>query len=112
MGSIFREFVCGCVRELINNGVDWDSHYTPLSEILQLKSIHYDCVLRLEFLEDDQDRLKNILSERGVGLQDFNAFSRFNTSKSGTTVDLVGRYSLEDEVRKLSEQNFQLLNYT
>jgi hypothetical protein len=96
---------------LIANGIDWDPHYMPLVKLLRLDVVRYDCLLRLESLATDYQKLLDIMEKRGVCTEEFERVPVLNTSSSGNSTNLMLKQSLQSKVAQLYEEDFKLLGY-
>ncbi len=96
---------------LIANGIDWDPHYMPLAKLLRLDVVRYDCLLRLESLATDYQKLLHIMEKRGVCTEEFERVPVLNTSSSGNSTNLMLKQSLQSKIAQLYEEDFKLLGY-
>lgn len=101
------EFIDG----LMTNGIDWDPHYMPLVKLLQLNVVKYDCLLRLESLATDYQKLLGIMEKRGICTTKFERVPTLNTSSSGNSTNPVLKQSLQSKIVQLYEEDFRLLGY-
>jgi hypothetical protein len=96
---------------LIANGIDWDPHFMPLAKLLRLDVVRYDCLLRLESLATDYQKLLDIMEKRGVCTEEFERVPVLNTSSSGNSTNLMLKQSLQSKIAQLYEEDFKLLGY-
>jgi hypothetical protein len=96
---------------LMANGIDWDPHYMPLAKLLQLDVVKYDCLLRLESLATDYQKLLGIMEERGICTTEFERVPILNASSSSNSTNPVLKQSLQSKIAQLYEEDFQLLGY-
>ena len=83
----------------------------PLAKLLRLDVVRYDCLLRLESLATDYQKLLEIMEKRGVRTEEFERVPVLNTSRSESSTNLMMKQSLQSKIAQLYEEDFKLLGY-
>jgi hypothetical protein len=83
----------------------------PLAKLLRLDVVRYDCLLRLESLATDYQKLLDIMENRGVRTEEFERVPVLNTLRSESSTNLMMKQSLQSKIAQLYEEYFKLLGY-
>ncbi len=98
------------VRGLVRHGVQFDSHYWTLCDLLLPGRIDYDLVLKLETLENDLASLDQHLKQLGVEYVRTEWLGRLNESRSARS-EASADQETQNLVHQIYQNDFEAFGY-